>query len=162
MYFDENGEASQTVYQTPTDAFEEEEAEKSIWNTITNFFGGFFKNLTDSLYNLVVPDADELMSLFQEMNDWFSERLGFIWYPFDLAIQVVNAFAFGEANGVFTVPGLTLNMFDGVTLWNEFDVEIDQFGIFQYVRYFTSVLLVCGVVRMAIDKWDEWIGGHNI
>ena len=127
-----------------------------------SFMDNFFSNLGNTVLGWIVPSSEQITGFFNEVNSWFSERLGFVWYPFDLAIQLVTALAGGSADTGFTVPAFSLN-FQGqqLNIWNSFEVDIDAFGIFQYVRFFTSALLVCGIVKMAIDKWDEWIGGHN-
>lgn len=157
------------VIKEQTDAIEEgnklqeeaNETSKGILGKITEFFNGFFDNLGKFFLGLIVPSAEELNEFLLEVNDWFSERLGFIWYPFDLAIDLVSSFALGDPDQNFKVPAFTLSLMGhDYVIWNEFSFDIDAFDIFKYVRYFTSTLLVCGVVRMAINKWDEWIGGH--
>lgn len=110
-----------------------------------------------------MPSSEDLTAFLEEVNEWFSARLGFIWYPFSLALDIVSAFAGGTADTMFKVPGLTLNILGGEhTIWNPIEVDLDAFGIFKYVRMFTSFLLVAGVVKLAHDKWDEWIGGHGV
>lgn len=142
---------------------EQTETSKSILSSITDFFGSFFDNLREFIVGLLIPSGDDITEFLQEVNDWFSARLGFIWYPFDLAIKLVSAFASGDADNTFNVPALTLSLLgDNYQIWEPIEVDLDAFGIFQYVRYFTSVLLVSGVVTMAIHKWDEWIGGHGV
>lgn len=162
VYFDADGVASATVEKAPSELPEEVADETfSLWNSITNFFGSFFTNFFDMIRDAVIPSEEDLMLLLTEMNDWFSDRLGFIWYPFDLAVQLVAALAGGEANTMFKVPALTLNMLGGVTLWEAFEFDIDAFGILKYVRFFTGTVIVSQTVRLAIVKWDEWIGGHD-
>lgn len=136
---------------------------KNIFEKITDFFDNFFTRLGDFLLGLIVPSADDITAFLGEVNDWFGERLGFIWYPFSFAVDAVAALAGGEADTGITVPALTLNMFGGTyTIWNEMQVDLDAFGIFRYVRLFTSCICVGGIVALAYNKWDEWIGGHGV
>lgn len=136
---------------------------KNIFEKITDFFDNFFTRLGDFLLGLIVPSSDDLTAFLNEVNDWFSERLGFIWYPFSFAVDAVSALAGGTADTGITVPALTLNMFGGTyTIWNEMQVDLDAFGIFRYVRLFTSFICVGGIVALAYNKWDEWIGGHGV
>lgn len=127
-----------------------------------NFMDNFFGNLGNTVLGWIVPSSEDLTGFLDEVNSWFSDRLGFVWYPFDLAFQLVSAFGQGQANSMFKVPGFTMN-FQGqqLQIWQPLEVDIDAFDIFKYVRYFTSALLACGVAHLAINKWDEWIGGHN-
>lgn len=142
---------------------EANETSSGILSKITEFFSGFFTNLGNTVLSWIVPTSDQLTALLNEVNSWFSARLGFVWYPFDLAIKLVNALAGGSANTKITIPALSLNMLGGTyQIWNAIEIDIDASGIFKYVRYFTDVILVAGVAKLAYDKWDEWIGGHGV
>ena len=143
-------------------AEEQKQTSKGILGKLTEFFGGFFTNLENSVLHLIVPTAQEITDFLDEVNAWFSARLGFIWYPFDLAIRMVQALSGGTADTQFTVPALNLNILgETYTIWNQMTVNLDEFGIFVYVRFFTSALLASLTVKLAVDKWDEWIGGHD-
>lgn len=163
IYFDELGVSSTPIIVEPEveDEIPIENTEQNIFYSIQNFFSGFFRNLTNTIKSAVVPSGDDVMTLLQDMNDWFSERFGFIWYPFDLAIDIVGAFALGEPDSKITVPALTLNMFGGIKLWDEFQADLDPIGFLEYVRFFTSAIMCCGVAGLALNKWNEWIGGEH-
>lgn len=152
-----------TEQQKQTEIQEEQkETTKGIFSKITDFFGSFFDKLSELVMHLVVPTSDELMTFLNEVNTWFGERLGFIYYPFDLAVRIVSAFAGGSADTSITVPALSLNLMGSqYTIWGAFTVNLDEFGIFVYVRYFTSALLCLGVGKLAVSKWDDWIGGKK-
>lgn len=155
------GQLEESKKQTEI-AEEQAETSKGILSSITDFFGSFFDNLIEMIKHLFIPSSDELMEFLDEVNEWFGDRLGFIWYPFDLAIDMVAAFAFGEASSTFTVPSFSLNILgDSYVIWQPFEVDLDAFGIFVYVRYFTSVMVVGATVKLASDKWSAWIGGRN-
>lgn len=139
------------------------ETGKSLLDKVTDFFDNFFSRLGDFLLGLIVPSAEELTAFLGEVNDWFGERLGFIWYPFSFAVDMVAALANGTADTGFQVPEFKLNILGTeYQIWGGMTVDLDAFGIFQYVRIFTSFLLVAGIVKLAYDKWDEWIGGHGV
>ena len=152
-----DGTFNNTVEVQPDDSYSEEDADTSILGMLSNFF----TNFPQMMKSLFVPEAEDIEKLLVDMNDWFSERFGFIWYPFDLAIQVVSAFTMGEADSVIEIPAVTLNMLGGVKLWDSFSVDFDSMGIFEYVRFFTSTILACSIADLAIVKWREWIGGKN-
>lgn len=141
---------------------EQAETTKGIFAKITDFFDNFFSRLGDFIKGLIIPTSEELTAFLQEVNDWFSDRLGFIWYPFSLAVDLVTALAGGSADSQIIIPAFRLTV-AGVeyTIWGDIPVNMDEMNIFRYVRFFTSALLAAGVVHMAIDKWDEWIGGHG-
>lgn len=166
-YDGENNKQNEQMIQNQEKANElQEEANetsKGILSKITEFFSGFFTNLGNTVLSWIVPTSEQLTEFLTEVNEWFSARLGFIWYPFNLAIQLVNALAGGSANSKLTIPALSLNLLGtSYQIWSPIEVDLDAFGIFKYVRYFTDVILVAGVAKLAYDKWDEWIGGHGV
>lgn len=163
VYFDELGVSSAPIIVDPEvkEEIPVENVEQNIFSVITNFFGGFFRNLLNTIKTAIIPESADLLALLQEMNDWFSERFGFIWYPFDLAIDIVAAFALGEPDSKITVPEFTINILGGIKLWDAFVVDLDPIDFLKYVRFFTSTIMCCGTVSLAIRKWDEWIGGEH-
>lgn len=129
--------------------------------TVSSFFGSFFSKLGEALLSLVVPTSEQLSEFLAEVNDWFSARLGFIWYPFSFAVDMVTALAGGTANETFQIPALTIKLWgQDFAIWQAQAVNLDAFSIFSYVRFFTSALVVSGVVKLAWDKWNDWIGGR--
>lgn len=153
----------QVLPDAPLPDIEEPDSfEWSLFGLISNFFSGFFNNLADVLKNLFIPSSSDMQQLLSEMEIFFSDKFGFIWYPFDLAIQIVDAFASGTADSNFHVPACTLNLGPGigtVTLWEEQSADLDPVGIAQYVRFFTSAILCCGVAALAWKKFDEIFKG---
>lgn len=160
-----NDSAVEQQLQEEANTLQEEanETQKNIFDKIADFFDNFFSRLGDFLLGLIVPSAEELTAFLDEVNDWFGERLGFIWYPFSFAVDMVSALANGTADTGFQVPEFRLNILGTeYQIWGGMTVDLDAFGIFKYVRIFTSFLLVGGIVKLAYDKWDEWIGGHGV
>lgn len=153
---------SDLVIQTPPDTtLKEEDVPTSIFGAITNFFSGFFSNFGNMLKDLFIPSKEQIQSLFGDMENFFSDKLGFLWFPFDLAITIVETFTYGEADSVLTVPPITINILGGIDLYPGGQFDMDATGIFPYVRIVTSILLACAVAGLAYNKWDEWIGGHD-
>lgn len=149
---------------------EQNETTKNIFEKISDFFGSFFDNIISTVVHLIIPTEEELQAFLQEIQDWFSAKLGFIWTPFDLAIRLVHFFtdtapapgARSASDAIFIVPALNLNI-QGTTyeIWPEFTTNMDEFGIFSFVRKVGDIILVIMVTKLAVSKWDEWIGGHD-
>lgn len=163
VYLNYNGQHEYNIYtpaeQPIEDITQAEDSEKNIFFSITNFFSGFFNNFGNMLKSLFIPTESQLVALLQEMQDFFSSKLGFLWFPFDFAIEIVTAFLDGEQNTMFTVPPITINILDGVTLYEGGSFDIDETGIFGYVRFFSSVVLSCFTFDLALHKWDEFMKG---
>lgn len=157
---DEKPIYSAPVVQLPPDTeIIEEDMPTSIFGAITNFFSGFFNNFGTMLKNLFIPSESQLVVLLQEMQEYFSAKLGFLWFPFDFAIEIVTAFLDGEQNTMFIVPPITINILDGITLYEGGTFDIDTVGIFGYVRFFSSIVLSCFTFELALHKWDEFMKG---
>lgn len=59
-----------------------------------NFFGRKLVELIlNGLKSLFVPEEGFFSEYFNELRDWFSDRLGFLWAPFDFIIEVLNRIA---------------------------------------------------------------------
>ncbi len=46
--------------------------------------------LSELLQGLFVPDSDFIVGYVNELNDFFSDRLGILYYPFDLVVSTVD------------------------------------------------------------------------
>lgn len=137
-----------------------DEPEWNLFVAISNFFGGFFNNLGNLLKNLFIPSKEQFTTLFNDMQTFFSEKLGFLWFPFDFAIEIVTALNQGYADSIFEVPPISINILGGIDLYQGGSFDMDSTGIFVYVRFFTSVALACGTLNFAIKKWDEFMKGE--
>lgn len=140
----------------------EPDEDLGLFALISNFFSGFFNNLKNLFKDLFIPSSSDMQILLEDMQEFFSEKFGFLWYPFDQAIQIVDAFSSGTADSEFQIPACTLNLGPGigtVTMWNEQSVDLDPIGIAQYVRFFTSAIICCSVAMLAWKKFDEVFKG---
>ena len=46
--------------------------------------------MIDGLKSLFIPSDDFFDTYFNDLRDWFSERLGFLWTPFDVLIEILE------------------------------------------------------------------------
>lgn len=165
VYFDEEMQVIKTYVEDGDYAEElppgEDNVNMTIYERINSFFSSFFVKCGDMLKDLFIPTKEQIQSLFTDMENFFSDKLGFLWYPFDLAITIVETFTYGEADSMLTVPPITINILGGIDLFPGGQFDMDEVGIFPYVRIVTSILLACAVAGLAYNKWDEWIGGHD-
>lgn len=150
----------QVLPDTPVPEPEPDDPSWGIFGLLSNFFGGFFNNLGGMLKDLFIPTKDQLLSLFGELEEFFTEKLGFLWYPFDFAIEIAQAFGEGYADSSFTVPPIDIDILGGIHLYDGGTFDMDATGIFSYVRIFTSIVLSCATLGLAMNKWDEFIKGE--
>lgn len=81
---------------------EENETSKGIWNTlkeVLSYINPFSENffvyklielLINALKSLFIPSDGFLENYFNELKEWFSARLGFLSYPLELILNVLN------------------------------------------------------------------------
>ena len=83
-------------------AEEHHNTSKGIWGTlkdVLSYINPFSENffvyklidlLVDALKSLFIPEEGFLNSYFEELMDWFSDRLGFLSYPLELILDILN------------------------------------------------------------------------
>lgn len=132
---------------------------KNIFERITEFFGSFFSNLINAVVSLFVPSAEEMSGLFNQLNQFFSDRFGFLYSPFNYLIRVMNVFLYSENSTVLTFPGFSIM---GYEVWSEmkYDIASDPVvgSICNHVRLGTGVLLVGYFFKYLQDFFKERFG----
>lgn len=151
----------QIIPDTPVPEPEPEDPSWGIFGLLSNFFGGFFTDFGNMLKNLFIPTEGQLTDLFDDMQTFFGDKLGFLWFPFDFVIEIADALGQGSADSVFVVPSIDVNILGGIHLYDGGSFDMDETGIFVYVRFFTSVVLACGLYGFSINKWNEFIKGED-
>lgn len=137
-------------------AEETKETTKSIFSSITEFFGSFFQNLIDSVIGLFVPSSDEMSGLFDQLNQFFSDRFGFLYAPFDYMVQLLGVFTSAEGSTGLTFPGFSIMGYD---VWPDltYDLASDELvgTILGYVRIGTGILLGGWFIMYLQDFFKE-------
>lgn len=169
---------------------------KGIWGTlksvltniinlpknIANSLGTFFTDLGNKIVNLgttiINGIKDTLISLFIPENDYFTnwlndfkitleEKLGFLLYPFELFIDVINRFLnLNDGSGIISIPEVKVPNFD-YTIIEEQEYNLKELYETNHIKtihtiylYFIDILLVVGLVNLALKKYNSTIGGN--
>lgn len=139
---------------------EENETSKGIFSAITDFFGSFFGNLIDAVLSLFIPSSEEMGALFDELNQFFSDTFGFLYYPFDFLIRAFDIFLDGDSGTGVTLPGFSIM---GYEVWSEqtYDLASDELvgTVFEFVRIGTGALLSMAFVSYLRNFFDKRFGG---
>ena len=129
-----------------------------------NFFASFFDNLISSVTGLFVPSAEELDFLLDDLNSFFYQTFGFLYYPFDFLIRFFDVFLNSKADyGVtLTFPGFSLM---GYQIWDDMEVPVIQGGtsfyyVFEYVRVGTGILLSVWFIQYLRRFFERTFGGN--
>lgn len=101
--FKEYYERQETLIKEQTTLQEEQnETSKGIWGTlkeVLSYINPFSENffvyklielLINALKSLFIPEDGFLNNYFNELKEWFSARLGFLAYPLDLILDVLE------------------------------------------------------------------------
>lgn len=148
-----NSQTTQMKEQTTT--------QKSMLSKMTNFFGSFFDNLKNAVIGLFVPSEEEMKGLFDRLMDFFNDTFGFLFYPFDFIIRLVDLFIDSEnMSTTVTFPGFSIM---GMQVWDtmefditEYDVTVQVFGL---VRLVTGAIISFGFINYLRKFFDKRFGG---
>lgn len=99
----DSNKETQNAINNQTEAIKENtETNKNIWDTlkeVVSYLNPFSENffvyklidlLIDGLKSLFIPSDDFFDTYFSDLRDWFSDRLGFLWTPFDVIIEILE------------------------------------------------------------------------
>lgn len=139
---------------------EQNETSKGILSSITDFFGSFFQNLIDSVISVFVPDSETMKGLFDELNLFFSDTFGFLYYPFEFLITAFDVFLNSDSSTGISLPSFSIM---GHEVWSTqtYDLGSDELAgnIFTYVRIGTGALLSLAFVNYLRNFFDKRFGG---
>lgn len=130
-----------------------------FFDMVANFFSNFFGNLMNAVKGLFVPDEEYLGDFFTRLNDFFSEKLGFLYVPIDLLIQLLNALLSAEP-GTASLP-LPEFSWEGQVVLSAQNVNLDlskDFPQLQSMLHFaTNVMLIGAVLNLLQNKLKEML-----
>lgn len=128
-----------------------------------NFFAyKLISLLLDGLKSLFIPSNDFFSTFFTDLKEWFSDRLGFLFYPFELIIDILNKIMnINFSEPVFEIPDInepfTNSKLISATSYNLNDLLKNS--IFKTVHniYLLCVdaFIVFGLVNLAKRKFEE-------
>lgn len=128
-----------------------------------NFFGKKLVELIlDGLKGLFVPEDGFFDTYFSDLKDWFSDRLGFLWTPFDIIIEILNKILnINFSEPIFHIPEIN-EPFSGSKLISEYDYNLNSLldnDIFKNIHdiYFIGVdaVIFFALINLARRKIEE-------
>lgn len=136
---------------------EQHEETKGFLSNIVDGILDLPGKILDVLVSVFVPDAEYFSSLFDEMNTFFSERFGLLYYPFEIIIDFASLFTSPDSSGG-SVPFPEIS-WEGTTIISAQDVEIiqdDSFLVLQERLYFVGNVIMAGaLINLAHKKINE-------
>lgn len=146
---------TEEMQQQTEELKEQTTAQKGMLSKITEFFNGFFDNLKNSVIGLFVPSSEELGSIFQRFDDFFSEKFGFLYYPIDVLTDFVSLMTTQTNEASITFPGFSIM---GYEVWSSQTYNFGRVTIIQeicgYVRTGTGVIIVLAFLGYVDKKFN--------
>lgn len=69
--------------------------------------GGLLGGILDGIKGFFIPSSEFFNNYFNELNNWFSDRLGLLYFPIDFIISFLNRIYSSEFNNViFNIPDI--------------------------------------------------------
>lgn len=130
-----------------------------IVNKLEDTKKGIIAGIIDGLKGLFIPSDEFFKAYFDDLFNWFSDRLGFLSFPIELFIQFVDLFLnASEVDCVLTLPSFSIS---GHQLWPDMPFNFTEFlnlhfaFILTAIRMVTSVYIVICFVQLCNRKWEE-------
>lgn len=140
-----------------------------IFNLLNPFHDNFFGRklvelIIDGLKSLFIPENEYFSNYFDELNNWFSDRLGFLYYPLDVLFDLLNRFlSLSSENLAITIPEIKEPTTDIVLINNQtfdFNTLLEN----ETLRHLHNIYLIIvdavicfGVVNLLYQKYEEVI-----
>lgn len=154
---------------------------KSILSKVTDFFGSFFTNFINSLKSLFIPENNYFSDWFSRVNDLLADKLGVLYYPFNLILSFLNDVSSKTSqSGQVVFPAIELPM-NGEKLTilerqvinlSDYDISFSNsensslVGTGNYtslvstIRFFTSVVICMSLVVLFLRKLNHIVNGE--
>ena len=123
---------------------------------------GIIAGIIDGLKSLFIPSDDFFKSYFDDLYQWFSDRLGFLMFPIDLILQLVDVFVSSSSvDCVLTLPSFSIM---NEQLWQEQTFNFTSFlnehfsMLVTAIRLVSSIGLIIAFVNYCERKWEEVMG----
>lgn len=132
---------------------EQNNTTNSIFSSISDFFGSFF----DNLIGIFVPEEGYFEEFFERLNTFFSDKLGMLYAPIDIFIEVLTAISEGGGSAGITFPQVKWREY---VLIEEQTINLqsiaDELGELQeYIYLGTDVIMVGSVINLLQNKLRE-------
>lgn len=128
---------------------------KGILGKITDFFGSFFDNIINALKSLFIPEDGYFSDYFNRLNDFFSEKLGFLYSPIDLFVEFLNAIQNASVGSDVGLVFPEIKWEDTVLIEKttvNFDIVNEKMPDLQQKIYFVTDIIMVGAVIFLLEK----------
>ncbi|MGP8312561.1 hypothetical protein ACG0Z4_17000 [Enterocloster aldenensis] len=134
-------------------------ADDANTNKVTTAIESHGNFIIEGLKKLFIPSDEYFKAYFDDLYSWFSERFGFLSFPIDLLLEVIDIFVnSSQTDCVLVLPSFTI--MDNL-LWPEMSFNLTEFldtnfsFVVVAIKTVTSIYLVMAFVQLCEEKWNE-------
>ena len=128
-------------------------------NLITSALSSLGTFIIDGIKGLFIPSDEFFKAYFDDLYGWFADRFGFLSFPIDLLVMVVDLFMnSSDQDCVLTLPGFTIS---GEQLLVEQSFNLTEFleSHFMFLltacRTVSSIYLLSCFIHLCERKYNE-------
>lgn len=144
-----------------------EETRKGIWETIKNLPSAFL----DMLKSLFIPEDNYFSNWFDDLQEFFEEKLGFLVTPFTIFIEFVERYLELDSSNsiVINIPDISVPNFENHVIikattfnWTELLESKESLKIlWNLYLSFIDVFLILNFINLCHNKYNEIFGGST-
>lgn len=128
--------------------------------------GGLLGGILDGIKGLFIPDAEYFGNYFTELNDWFSARLGLLYFPIDLLFEFFErVIAIDFNDQTLSIGPYTMPLNDDFELVPKIDFDFKTFvenedikGVYDTYLIIVDGLIIFGLSQLIRIKYEEVFG----
>lgn len=115
--------------------------------------GGLVGNLLEGIKNFFIPSDEFFSDYFEELNNWFSDRLGLLYFPIDFIINFLNRIYSSEFNDVvFNIPDIYIPLFEDT----EPIIPAYEFNFNEFISSNENLLTIYNMYLLVVDGIIIW------
>lgn len=146
-----------------TEAIKENtETNKNIFQQIIDLPGKLISMFLDMLKSVFIPSDDFLSNYFNELYNWFCDRLGFLSYPLQLVINILNKILnINWAEPIIHIPDIpepfTNNLLIHATTFNFNSLLTNDTlkNVHDIYLVLVDAVIIFALVNLAKNKFEE-------
>lgn len=153
------GEFTNLYNKMNTQHAEQLEADRQNTDQVTGAIEEHGNFIIEGLKSLFIPSDEFFKAYFDDLYAWFSERFGFLSFPIDLLIRLVDLFLGASSQDcILTLPSFSVmdEQLLPETVFNLTDFLEEHFSfVLIAIRTVTSIALIMAFVQLCESKWEE-------
>ena len=118
--------------------------------------GGLLGGILDGIKGFFIPSSEFFNNYFNELNNWFSDRLGLLYFPIDFIISFLNRIYSSEFNDViFDIPDIYVPGY-GKDTGSSPIIPAYKFNFTNFVNSNDNIKIIYDMYLLVVDGIIIW------